>query len=147
MTDEEVEAIIWSEIERKGITYGDMTSLANHGVDPHQGEGEKERTQRLRPNLFSVEFGDARLKELLCEGEFNELDAYPPLKITFHDLFRFWWSRCVEKELVVDEVLRNIFEYFKEKMGPPKEERPEMDLTVNFGEVSAFGIETAVLAN
>jgi hypothetical protein len=42
--------------------------------------------------------GVDRMKELLCVGKYSEWDAYPPLKITLQDLFRFWWNRCVEQE-------------------------------------------------
>jgi hypothetical protein len=37
----------------------------------------------------------------------------------------------VVKELVVDEVLEDIFEYFKEQTRPPEEEEPRMDFALN----------------
>jgi hypothetical protein len=59
------------------------------------------------------------------------------LKISFQDLFRFWWNRCVEKELVVDEVLDDVFEFFKDLMTPP-EKRPkqeEMEVAIDFEQI------------
>jgi hypothetical protein len=52
--------------------------------------------------------GCDRMKELLCVGKYSEWVDYPPLKIPFRDLFRFWWNRCVEQELVVYEILEDI---------------------------------------
>lgn len=141
MTDQEVETLIWSEIKKKGITFGDMIAQSNHGVDPTPEAGDENRMKRLRRNIFSESFGSERMKELLCLGEYSEWDDYPPLKIPFHDLFRFWWNRCVEKELVVDDILDEIFEYFKELMRPPKEEEPEMEMTVDFEEESFCYLE------
>jgi hypothetical protein len=134
MTDREVEKLIWSEIKKREITFGDMIALSNNGVDPNPEAGYEGRMGRLRRNIFNEDFGSERMKELLCMGDYSEWDDYPPLKIPFHDLFRFWWNRCVSKELVVDEVLEDIFEYFKERMRPPQEEEPEMDMTLNFEE-------------
>ena len=34
MTDDQVEKAILKEIRRRSITFHDMTSLSNHGVDP-----------------------------------------------------------------------------------------------------------------
>ena len=34
MTDHEVETLIWNEIKKKGITFGDMIAPSDHGVDP-----------------------------------------------------------------------------------------------------------------
>jgi hypothetical protein len=82
--------------------------------------------------------GCDRMKELLCIGEYSEWDDFPPLKITFQDLFRFWWNRCVQQEYVVDEVLEDIYEYFTEKMRPPKKEEPQMDLALNFDRSPLF---------
>jgi hypothetical protein len=136
MTDQEVETLIWDEIKKRGITFGDMIAQSNHGVDPTPEAGDENRMKRLRRNIFEEDFGSERMKELLCLGEYCPYDDYPPLKISFQDLFRFWWDRCVSKELVVDDVLEEIFEYFKEQMRPAKEEEPEMDLTLDFEEES-----------
>jgi hypothetical protein len=137
MTDHEVETLIWDEIRKRGITFGDMIAPSNHGVDPTPEAGDENRMKRLRRNIFDEDFGSERTKEILCLGEYSSYDDYPPLKIPFHDLFRFWWNHCVTKELVVDDVLEEIFEYFKERMRPVKEEEPEMEMAVDF-EKEAF---------
>ena len=49
------------------------------------------------------------MKELLCVGKYSEWDDYSALKITFQDLFRFWWNRCVQ-EYLLDEILEEMFE-------------------------------------
>jgi len=82
--------------------------------------------------------GCDRMKELLCVGKYSEWDSYPPLKIPFEDLFRFWWNRCVQQEYVVDEVLEDIFNYFSEHMRPPQKEDPQMDFTLDFEQVPLF---------
>ena len=82
--------------------------------------------------------GCDRMKELLCVGKYSEWDSYPPLKIPFEDLFRFWWNRCVQQEYVVDEVLKDIFGYFTALMQPPQKEEPQMDFTLDFEQVPLF---------
>ena len=146
MTDDQVERLIWKEIKRGGITYCDMTSLANHGVEPTPEAGFKGNMQRIRSNMFKENFGSERMKELLCVGEYNEWEDYPPLKVPFQDLFRFWWNRCVEKGLVVDDVLEDIFDYFTEQMRPPQEEREQMETTMKFDQVPLFNGKVANLA-
>jgi len=78
------------------------------------------------------------MKELLCAGKYSEWDSYPPLKIPFQDLFRFWWNRCVQQEEVADEILEDIYEFFAEKMRPPQKEEPQMDLTIDFDQLPLF---------
>lgn len=78
------------------------------------------------------------MKELLCAEEYNPYDYYPPLKIPLQDLFYFWWNRCVERHLVVDEILEDIYEYFKEQMRPPQKEKEEMDMSVDFSQMPLF---------
>jgi len=138
MTDDQIEKLIWKEIKRREITYYDMTSLANHGVDPTPEVGYEGNMQRIRSNIFKENFGSERMKELLCVGEYNRWDDYPPLKVSFQDLFRFWWNRCVEREDVVDDVLEDIFAYFTELMQPPQEEEPMMALSLDFEELPIF---------
>jgi hypothetical protein len=59
--------------------------------------------KRLGGNIFTQNSGSDRMKELLCVGKYCPDDDYPPLKIPFNDLFRFWWNRCVDREMVVDD--------------------------------------------
>jgi hypothetical protein len=82
--------------------------------------------------------GCDRMKELLCVGKYSEWDLYPPLRIPFQDLFRFWWNRCVQQEEAADEILEDIFTYFTALMQPPQKEDPQMDLTLDFAQVSLF---------
>ena len=100
-----------------------------------QNEGNM---QRIRSNIFKENFGSERMKELLCVGEYNRWEDYPPLKVSFQDLFRFWWNRCVDQISVMDDVLEEIFEYFTSLMELPKKEEPQMDFTLDFEQVSLF---------
>ena len=139
MTDDQVERFIWKEIKRRQITIHDMIGLPGHGVDEHPEDKTTGLCEKgIRSNRFQSFMGCDRMKELLCVGKYSEWDDFPPLKIPFQDLFRFWWNRCVQQEYVVDEILENIYEFFSEKMGPPQKEEPKMDLTVDFEQVPLF---------
>jgi len=139
MTDDQVERLIWKEIKRKDITIHDMIGMPGHGVDEHPEDKITPISEKgIRSNRFQSFMGCDRMKELLCVGEYSEWDSYPPLKIPFQDLFRFWWNRCVQQEYVVDEILENIYEFFTEKMRPTQKEEPQMDFTLNFEQVPLF---------
>ena len=135
MTDEKIEELIWVELKKRDVTFYDMISLPDYGVDPNPEGKDRDRNQRIRHNRFNDILGSARMKELLCEGEYNPYDYYPSLKIPLQDLFCFWWNRCVEKEAVVDEILEDIFDYFTDQMRPPEMEKESMDLIVDFGQL------------
>ncbi|MFH1931925.1 MAG: hypothetical protein ABIN18_10105 [Pseudomonadota bacterium] len=135
MTDEQIEELIWDELKKRDVTFYDMISLPDYGVDPNPEDKTEDRNQRIRHNRFNDILGSARMKELLCEGEYNPYDYYPPLKIPLQDLFSFWWNRCVEKEAVVDEILEDIFDYFTDQMRPPEKKKESMDLIVDFGQL------------
>jgi hypothetical protein len=136
MTDDQVEKLVWKEIKKRDITIHDMIGLPNHGVDPHPEDVITPRCEKgIRSNRFQSFMGCERMKELLCVGKYNEWDDYPPLKITFQDLFRFWWNRCIVQEYLLDEILEEIYEYFTELMRPPRKEKPKMDLTLDFEQV------------
>ena len=135
MTDEQIQEFIWDELKKRDVTFYDMISLPDYGVDPNPEGKDRDRNQRIRHNRFNDILGSARMKELLCEGEYNPYDYYPLLKIPFQDLFRFWWNQCVEKEAVVDEILEDIFDYFTDQMRPPEKEKDSMDLIVDFGQL------------
>ena len=139
MTDEQVEKLIWKEIKKKAVTIHDMIGMPGHGIDEHPEDKITPISEKgIRSNRFESFMGCNRMKELLCIGKYSEWDSYPPLKIPFQDLFRFWWNRCVVQEYVVDEVLEDIFEYFTELIAPPQKEEPRMDLSVDFEQVSLF---------
>jgi hypothetical protein len=135
MTDEQIEELIWDEMKKRDVTFYDMISLPDYGVDPNPEDNDRDRNERLRHNRFNDILGSARMKELLCKGEYNPYNYDPPLKIPLQDLFSFWWNRCVEKEAVVDEILEDIFDYFTDQMRPPEKEKEEMDLVVDFGQL------------
>jgi len=78
------------------------------------------------------------MKQLLCVGEYNPWNDYPPLEVSFQDLFRFLWNRCVQQEYVVDEVLEDIFKWFTERMAPARKEEPSMDMTLDFENMPLF---------
>jgi hypothetical protein len=136
MTDDQVEKLIWDELQRRNVIYQDMIGLPNHGVDPNPEGKTTDGHRRSRANRFNETFGSGRMKELLCEGEYNPYEDYPPLKVSLKDLFRFWWNRCVDKGLVIDEILNEIYDYFSEKMRPPQKEKEGMNLTVDFARLS-----------
>jgi len=146
MTDEQVERLIWKEIKRRNITIQDMIGMPGHGVDEHPEDLITPRCDKgIRSNRFQSFMGCDRMKELLCVRKHSEWDSSPPLKIPFQDLFRFWWSRCVQQEEVADEILEDIFTYFTALMQPPQKEETQMDLTLDFDQLPLFigGTEVA----
>jgi hypothetical protein len=110
MTDDQVEKLISREIKKRDITTHDMIGLPGHGVDTHPEDKITPPCEKgIRSNRFQSFMGCDRMKELLCVGKYSEWDCYPPLKIPFQDLFRFWWNRCVQQEEAADEILEDIF--------------------------------------
>ena len=75
------------------------------------------------------------MQELLCVGKYCPYSYLPPLKVSLQDLFRFWWNRCVEQDLVIEEILDDIFSYFNELMRPTEKKEKEMDRTLDFTQV------------
>ena len=147
MTDDQVERLIWKEIKRKDITIHDMIGMPGHGVDEHPEDKITPPCEKgIRSNRFESFMGCDRLKELLCVGNYSKWDDFPPLKIAFQDLFRFWWNRCVQQEEAADEILEEIFTYFTALMQPPQKEEPRMDLSVDFEQVPLFIDKTEVAA-
>lgn len=138
MTDEQVEKFIWDELKKKDVTIYDMIGLPNYGVDPQPEDLNTPSSRRSRLNRFTETVGSQRMKELLCVGEYNPYDDYPPLKLSFQDLFKFWWNRCIEQHLFVDDVLEDIYTYFTEEMRPPEKEKEQMDLTLVFDQLPLF---------
>src|SRR4030042_6391315 len=134
MTDDQVEKFILKEMRKRGVIYWDMKYGPNHGIDPNPEDKITPPCEKgIRSNRFQNFMGCDRMKELLCVGKYSEWDDYPPLKISFQDLFRFWWNRCVVQEYVLDEVLGDIYDFLIELLRPPREkEEEEMDLTLDF---------------
>jgi len=126
-------------IKKRDIAIQDMIGLPGHGVDTHPEDKITPPCEKgIRSNRFQSFMGCDRMKKLLCVGKYSEWDSYPPLKIQFQDLFRFWWNRCVQPEEVADEILEDIFTYFTALMPPPQKEAPQMDLTIDFEQVPLF---------
>ena len=141
MTDDQIQKLVMKEIRKRDIIYYDMIGLPDHGVDPNPGDRITPPCEKgIRSNRFTTYFGSERMKELLCVGKYSPYESMLSLKIPFQDLFRFWWNRCVEKELVVDEVLEDTFEFFKDLMIPPEKRLKEeqMEVTIDFDQLPLF---------
>ena len=139
MTDEQIGKLIWDELKKRDVCFNDMICLPSYGVDPNPEDKTTEKNQRVRENRFCQMLGSERMKELLCFGEYSPYDAYPPLKIQFQDLFRFWWNNCIEKDLFLDEVLEDVYAYFTEQTRPPQKKQEQMDLAIDFDQLTLFG--------
>jgi hypothetical protein len=133
MTDNQIEKIIWDELRKKKITLYDM--IGGEYIDPDPKDKTTLSNHRARRNRFSELFSEDRMKELLCFSEYNQYNDMPLLKVDFQDLFRFWWNRCISKELFADEVLGEIFEYFANQM-KPENESDQMDVALDFKQLS-----------
>ena len=135
MTDEQIEQLIWDEVKKRDITFHDMIGLVNDNIDPDPQDKTMPSNKRARINIFSGDFGSERIQELLCVGKYCPYNYLPPMKVSLQDLFRFWWNRCVEQDLVVEEILDDIFSYFSELMRPTEKKEKEMDRTLDFTQV------------
>ena len=111
-----------------------LKALINMGIN-----ATVQTSHRMRHNRFVETFGEHRLKELLCIGSYSPMDDLPPLKVAFQDLFRFWWNRCIEPELFLDEILRDIFDYFTDEMKPAADAPQQMKISLNFDQLDLFG--------
>ena len=133
MSSKQVEQVIWDEIRKRDITFYDMISLPGHGVCTDQND-----IQTSRMNRFKAVIGCERMKELLGMNEYNQYADCQPLKVSFQSLFTFWWSRCIEQHLFLDEVLDDIYDYFTEQMRPLEKEKEEMNMTLDFNRLPLF---------
>jgi len=133
MTDNQIEKFIRKEIQKRKVSLQDM--IGGEFIDPDPDDKTDLSNQRTRPNRFSELFSEHRIKELLCVGEYNSYNDMPLLKVDFQDLFRFWWNRCISKELFADEVLGEIFDYFADQM-KPADASHKMDVALDFELVS-----------
>jgi len=129
MTDNQIEKLILKEIRKRQVSLQDM--IGGEFIDPDTEDKTNLSNQHYRRNRFKETFSEHRMKELLCLGEYNPYDDMPLLKVDFQDLFRFWWNRCISKELFADEVLGEIFDYFADLMKPADAPR-QMELSLNF---------------
>ena len=129
MTDNQIEKLILKEIRKRKVSLQDM--IGGEFIDPDTVDKTNLSNQDYRRNRFKETFSEHRMKELLCVGEYNPYDDMPLLKVDFQDLFRFWWNRCISKELFADEVLGEIFDYFADQMKPVNAP-DQMELRLNF---------------
>ena len=133
MTDNQIEKLILKEIRKRKVSLQDM--IGGEFIYPDSDYKTNLSNQDYRRNRFKETFSEYRMKELLCVSEYNELNDMPLLKISFQELFRFWWNRCISKELFADEVLGEIFDYFADQMKPVNAP-DQMDVTLDFKLVS-----------
>jgi hypothetical protein len=141
MTDDQIETLVMDEIKKRGVTVYDMIGLSKSNIDPNPEDKSKPSNQRARGNKFDGLTESDRMEELLCVGDYNPYKSFQPLKVSFQDLFRFWWNRCIVQELFVDEILGEIFTYFTDQMRPPEKEENHFDITIDFEQLSLFSTE------
>lgn len=138
MTDDQIEKYVIDEIKKRGISFYDMAGLPSQNIDPTPEDKSIPANQRARRNKFNAFIGSSRMEELLCVGEYSSYNSSHPLKISLQDLFRFWWNRCVVKDLAVEEIFEDVYDYFTELLRPPQKEEAGMDLSVDFGQIPLF---------
>jgi hypothetical protein len=134
MTDDKVETLIWRALQKNGITFNDMIGVSNYVKDTDSKTiADAGDTRR---NRFKEYCGAGRMKEILCRGENNPCQDYPPLKVPLQDLFSFWWHRCIDdRTAFIDEILDDIYDYFTEQMRPKEKNTDTMDMSLDFAEV------------
>jgi hypothetical protein len=64
--------------------------------------------------------------------------------VSIQDLIRFWWNNIICQEDMLDEILEDIFVYFKEKICPIKELEPDVGYDVDFYKVISEQNKTAM---
>jgi hypothetical protein len=133
MTNDKVETLIWRSIQKNGITFNDMIGVSNY-VDATDSKTLTDAGDTRR-NRFKEYCGSGRMKEILCRGENNPCQDYPPLKVRLQDLFNFWWHNCIDRNAVIDEILDDIYCYFTEQMRPLVKEPDTIDMSLDFADV------------
>ena len=66
MTDNEIEALVWAEIENRDICLEDM--MVGDYIDPDPDNTRQSAGERARFNRFKATGEASRLQELLCRG-------------------------------------------------------------------------------
>ena len=146
MTDEQIERLVMDEIKKRRITFYDMIGLSNQNIDPDPEDKSNPSNQRARKNRLNATTESDRMEELLCIGDYNPYKSFQPLRVVLQDLFRFWWNRCIVQELVVDEILGEIFTYFTDQMRPPEKEEEHLDMTIDFDRLPLSNSELGMAA-
>jgi len=128
MTDDQIEALILNEIKKHGITWQDMIGSRSISY-------EANHNRVVRCNIFKAESWSDRLIELICEGDYDPFAECYVLQVSIQDLIRFWWNNIICQEDMLDEILEDIFVYFKDKLLPKKELEPAVGYDVDFNKV------------
>jgi hypothetical protein len=137
MTDDQIEALILNEIKKHGITWQDM-------IGGRSISYEHNHNRVCRNNLFKAEAWSNRLIELICEGDYDSFAECHVLRVSIQDLMRFWWNNIICQDDMLDEILEDIFIYFKDKLLPKKELEPAVGYDVDFYKVIQDQNETAI---
>lgn len=128
MTDDQIEALIFDEIKKHGITWLDM-------VGGRSISYEVNHNKVFRINIFKSEAWPDRMMELICEGDYDPYAECHILKVSVQDLIRFWWNNIICQEDMLDEILEDIFVYFKDKLLPEKDSEPAIGYDLDFSKV------------
>ena len=128
MTDDQIEALILNKIKKHGITWLDM-------IGGRSISFEANHKRVVRCNKFKAESWSDRLIELICEGDYDPFAECHILRVSIQDLIRFWWNNIICQEDMLDEILEDIFIYFKDKLLPKKELEPVVGYDVDFYKV------------
>ena len=128
MTDDQIEALILKEIKKRKITWSDM-------VYGRSISYEKGPERLFRINRFKAESWSDRMIELICDGDYNPFDKHIVIRVPVQDLIRFWWNRIICQDDMMDEILEDIFIYFKDRLNPKPDKKPEPGYDVDFSQL------------
>jgi hypothetical protein len=137
MTDDQIEALILNEIKKHGITWLDM-------IGGRSISYEANHNRVFRCNRFKAESWSDRLMELICEGDYDPFAECHIIQVSIQDLIRFWWNNIICQEDMLDEILEDIFVYFKDKICPKKDLEPDLGYDVDFYKVISKQNKTAM---
>ena len=139
MNDQQIEDLIFEVIKRREITWLDMVSGRCISY-------EADHKRIFRDNRFKAESWSDRLIELLCNEDYDPLSECHIIRIPFCDLFQFWWNQCTCQQDMMDDILEDIFIYFKDRLQPIKEETPAPDCEIDFSKLSVSHNKVAKLS-
>ena len=129
MNDQQIEDLILDVIKRREITWLDMVSGRCISY-------EADHKRIFRNNRFITESWSDRIIEVLCDEDYDPLSECHIIRIPFCDLFQFWWNQCICQEDMMDEILEDIYIYFKDRLQPIKEETAAPDNEIDFSKLS-----------
>ena len=129
MNDQQIEDYILGVIERRGITWLDMVSGRSVSY-------EADHKRLCRINKFKFESWSERMIELLCNGDDEPFSECHKASIPYCDLFQFWWNQIIDQQDMMDDILEDIYIYFKDRIQPIKEEAPALEYEIDFSKLS-----------